>query len=272
MNRIDSVFAQQRDAGRTVLIAYVTAGDPSLALTSPILDGLVGAGADIIELGVPFSDPMADGPVIQRASERALAQGVGLGDVLMLVAQFRGRNTKTPIVLMGYANPVEAMGVAAFVDRAHDAGVDGVIIIDYPPEEAVEFSALLRARGLAPIFLIAPTTPEGRIERIARLAAGYVYYVSLKGVTGAGHLDARDVAHKLDEIRRHVTLPVGVGFGIRDADGACAIAAHADAVVIGSRIIAEIEQGAPADAAVRAGAFIAAIRHALDTRDTAVIA
>jgi tryptophan synthase alpha chain len=254
-----------------VLIPYVTVGDPSLAVMAAILDALVQAGADVIELGVPFSDPMADGPVIQRASERALAQGVGLGDVLEVVAQFRRRNTKTPIVLMGYANPVEAMGVAAFVDRARDAGVDGVIIVDYPPEEAGEFAALLRARDIAQIFLIAPTSPEARIEMIARLAAGYVYYVSLKGVTGAGHLDTREVARKLDEIRRHITLPVGVGFGIRDAESARAIAAHADAIVIGSRIIAEIEHGAPSEAASRAGAFLATIRHALDTRNAEVV-
>ena len=271
MNRIDTVFAQQRDAGRTVLIPYVTAGDPSLVLTGAIIDSLVQAGADIVELGVPFSDPMADGPIIQRASERALAQGVGLGGVLDLVAQFRRRNAKTPIVLMGYANPVEAMGVASFADRARDAGVDGVIVVDYPPEEAAEFAALLRARDIAPIFLVAPTTPEARISQIARLAAGYVYYVSLKGVTGAGHLDTRAVARKLDEIRRHITLPVGVGFGIRDADSARAIAAHADAVVIGSRIITEIEQGAPGEAASRAGAFLATIRHALDTRGAEVV-
>jgi tryptophan synthase alpha chain len=266
MSRIDAVFERQRAAGRTVLIPYVTAGDPSLAATAGIVDALVEAGADIVELGVPFSDPMADGPVIQRASERALAQGVGLGDVLDLVAAFRRRNTTTPIVLMGYANPVEAMGVAAFVERAGVAGVDGVLVVDYPPEEAAEFAALLRAHDVAPIFLIAPTTPEARIERIAALARGYVYYVSLKGVTGAGHLDTRDVARKLDEIRRHVALPVGVGFGIRDAESARAIAAHADAVVIGSRIITEIEHGAPAEAAWRAGAFLAGIRRALDAR------
>ena len=189
-DRIDRVFERQRIAGRTVLIPYVTAGDPSLATTAAILDELAGAGADIIELGVPFSDPMADGPVVQRASERALAQGVGLRDVLDLVSQFRKRNTHTPVVLMGYANPVEAMGAAAFGDRARDAGVDGVIVVDYPPEEASEFAALLRTRDIAPIFLIAPTTPQSRIERIGSLAAGYVYYVSLKGVTGAGHLEA----------------------------------------------------------------------------------
>ena len=271
MNRIDATVEGQRAAGRTVLIPYVTAGDPSLAVTAGVMDALVGAGADIIELGVPFSDPMADGPVVQRASERALAQGVGLTDVLDLVVAFRTRDATTPVVLMGYANPVEAMGVEVFVDRARDAGVDGVIIVDYPPEEATEFAALLRARDVAPIFLIAPTTPEARIERIANLAAGYVYYVSLKGVTGAGNLDAGDVARRLAEIRRHVSLPVGVGFGIRDAASARAIAAHAEAIVIGSRIISEIEHGLPAEAARRAGAFLATIRQALDTREAASV-
>jgi tryptophan synthase alpha chain len=268
-NRIDATFERQRTAGRTVLIPYVTAGDPTLAATSGIMDALVDAGADVIELGVPFSDPMADGPVIQRASERALAQHVGLRDVLALAAAFRRRNAGTPVVLMGYANPVEAMGAAAFVDAACDAGVDGVIVVDYPPEEAGEFAALLRARDIAPIFLVAPTTPEARLARIAALAAGYVYYVSLKGVTGAGHLDTRDVARRLAAIRRHIAQPVGVGFGIRDADSARAIAAHADAVVIGSRIITEIEHGAPAEAAWRAGTFLAGIRQALDAREPA---
>ena len=264
MKRIDATFAGKRAAGRTVLIPYVTAGDPSLELTSGIMQALVEAGADVIELGVPFSDPMADGPVIQRASERALAQGVALSDVLDLVAQFRRRDDTTPLVLMGYANPIEAMGVTAFVERASKAGVDGVIVVDYPPEEAVDFAALLRAHGLAPIFLIAPTTPDARIEAIARLAAGYVYYVSLKGVTGAGHLDTDDVARRLDTIRRRIALPVGVGFGIRDAASARAIAAHAEAVVIGSRIIAEIEQGPQSDAPARVRTFIAEIRQALD--------
>jgi tryptophan synthase alpha chain len=272
MNRIDAVFDTAKRGGRSVLIPYVTAGDPSLAVTANVLDALVHAGADIIELGVPFSDPMADGPVIQRASERALAQGVGLRDVLDLVAKFRRRNAKTPVVLMGYANPIEAMGVQPFVDAARDAGVDGVIVVDYPPEEAAEFVTLLRARDIAPIFLVAPTTPESRIEAIAKLASGYVYYVSLKGVTGAGHLDTRSVACKLDEIRRHVKLPVGVGFGIRDAQSACAVAAHADAVVIGSRIIHEIEAAPPGEAASRAAAFVAAIREALDARESEVSA
>ena len=272
MNRIDRVFAQQRAAGRTVLIPYVAAGDPSLAITSSILDALVEAGADVIELGVPFSDPMADGPVIQRASERALAQGVGLRDVLDVVAKFRERHADTPLVLMGYANPIEAMGVDAFVRRAHDAGVDGVIVVDYPPEEGAEFAKRLSEQGMAPIFLVAPTTPGPRIERIARVASGYVYYVSLKGVTGAGHLDTHDVASKLDEIRRHIALPIGVGFGIRDVESARAIAAHADAVVIGSRIIVEIEKGKAAEAPARVAAFVAAIRRALDRREAACAA
>jgi tryptophan synthase alpha chain len=264
VNRIDRVFAALKANGRTALIPYVTTGDPSPAATRPIMDALVQAGADVIELGVPFSDPMADGPVVQRASERALAQHVGLGDVLAIVRDFRSSDTTTPVVLMGYANPIEAMGVTAFAERAQAAGVDGVLVVDYPPEEAEEFATLMQRHGIAPIFLLAPTTPESRIGHVARLAKGYVYYVSLKGVTGAGNLDTTDVARKLAEIRRHVALPVGVGFGIRDAASAQAIAVHADAVVIGSRIIQEIEAGAPADAASRAGAWLGTIRQALD--------
>jgi tryptophan synthase alpha chain len=265
MNRIDATFARLRAAGGTALVPYVTAGDPAPALTVPLMKSLVAAGADIVELGVPFSDPMADGPVIQRASERALALHVGLADVLAIVADFRGSDTRTPVVLMGYANPIEAMGAAAFADRARAAGVDGVLVVDYPPEEAVEFAALLAARELAPIFLLSPTTPDERIAAIGAVARGYVYYVSLKGVTGAGHLDTAEVACKVEAIRRHVALPVGVGFGIRDAASAQAIAAHADAVVIGSRIIQEIEAGPAADAAQRAGHWLAGIRAALDS-------
>jgi tryptophan synthase alpha chain len=249
-----------------VLIPYVTTGDPSLAATVPIMRALVAAGADVIELGVPFSDPMADGPVIQRASERALARHVSLRDVLDVVARFRKEDDVTPVVLMGYANPIEAMGLRDFAKRAQDAGVDGVLVVDYPPEEAGEFAKVMEAHAMAPIFLLAPTTPESRIAEVARLAKGYVYYVSLKGVTGASHLDTADVARKLAEIRRHVRVPVGVGFGIRDAPSARAIAAHADAVVIGSRIIQEIESGPPADAASRAGAWLGTIRAALDQR------
>ena len=264
MNRIDATFAKLKTAGRTALIPYVMTGDPSLAATCAIMDALVAAGADVIELGVPFSDPMADGPVVQRAGERALAQGVRLDDVLDVRREFRRAETATPIVLMGYANPIEAMGVTAFADRAKDAGVDGVLAVDYPPEEAKEFTHLLADRDIAAIFLLSPTTTEARIAAVAGVARGYVYYVSLKGVTGAGHIDAADVAAHLAQIRKQVTLPVGVGFGIRDAAGAQAIAAHADAVVIGSRIIEEIEAGPPAAAAARAGAWLKTIRQALD--------
>jgi tryptophan synthase alpha chain len=264
LSRIDSTFSRLHAAGRTALVPYVTAGDPTPAVTVQLLHALVAAGADLIELGVPFSDPMADGPVIQRASERALAQGVGLSDVLAMVASFRSHDATTPIVLMGYANPIEAMGLTTFVQRARDASVDGVIAVDYPPEEAGEFVAALNASGLAPIFLLSPTTPESRIIAVGRLAKGYVYYVSLKGVTGAGHLDIAEVIGKLAEIRRHVALPVGVGFGIRDAASAQAIAAHADAVVIGSRIIEEIEAAPVNEAARRAAAWLATIRDALD--------
>ena len=263
-NRIDTTLARLRAAGRTALIPYVTAGDPSLETTLEIMHALVGAGADILELGVPFSDPMADGPVVQRASERALANGVGLTDVLGLVRHFRQRDRTTPVVLMGYANPIEAMGATAFAERAAAAAVDGVLVVDYPPEEAAEFAGMLQAHGLAPIFLVAPTTPVARLERVAALAKGYVYYVSLKGVTGAGHLDTADVARHLAEIRRIVPLPLGVGFGIRDAASARAIAEHADGVVIGSRLIQEIEGAPPGKAAERAAAWLAGIRAALD--------
>jgi tryptophan synthase alpha chain len=263
-NRIDVRMRALAAAGRTALVPYVTTGDPSLAATLPIMQAMTAAGADIIELGVPFSDPMADGPVIQRASERALAQGVGLRDVLGVVHAFRAHDATTPVVLMGYANPIEAMGLAAFVAAASAAGVDGVLVVDYPPEEAREFAAALDAAGIAPIFLLAPTTSAARVAAIAGMARGYVYYVALTGVTGAAHLDTRDVGARLAAIRHQIKLPIGVGFGIRDAASAQAVAAHADAVVIGSRIIQEIENGAPADAAARVGAWLKPIRAALD--------
>ncbi|HET9339248.1 MAG TPA: tryptophan synthase subunit alpha [Casimicrobiaceae bacterium] len=263
-HRIDATFAKLRAQGRTALVPYVTTGDPSIGVTLEVMHALAAAGADLIELGVPFSDPMADGPVVQRASERALAHHTGLKDVLSVVRRFREKDATTPVVLMGYANPIEAMGIDAFGDRARDAGVDGVLVVDYPPEEAREFAARMHERGVATIFLLAPTTPASRIAAVASLARGYVYYVSLKGVTGAGHLDTADVARHLAEIRRHVKLPVGVGFGIRDAASAQAIAAHADAVVIGSRVIQEIENGPAEGAAARAGAWLATIRAALD--------
>jgi tryptophan synthase alpha chain len=263
-NRIDVRLQALAAAGRTALVPYVTTGDPSLAVTLPIMHALTAAGADIIELGVPFSDPMADGPVIQRASERALAQGVGLRDVLDVVRAFRATDTTTPIVLMGYANPIEAMGIPVFIAAAHDAGVDGVLVVDYPPEEAQEFVSALGSANIAPIFLLAPTTSDVRIAAIAQMARGYVYYVALTGVTGAAHLDTSQVTAKLAAIRQQIRLPIGVGFGIRDAASAQAIAAHADAVVIGSRIIQEIESGPMAEAAARVGAWLAPVRAALD--------
>jgi tryptophan synthase alpha chain len=264
MNRIDATFEKLRISRRTALIPYITAGDPTLAATVPLMRALAGAGADVIELGVPFSDPMADGPVVQRASERALANGVSLDDVLTLTADFRTEDVTTPVVLMGYANPIEAMGTTEFADRAQRAGVDGVIVVDYPPEEARELAELLEQRDIALIFLVAPTTPEARIIAIGRAARGYVYYVSLKGVTGAGHLDVAGVVAKLAEVRRHIALPIGVGFGIRDAASAQAIAAHADAVVIGSRIIQEIENGPAAQAPERVAAWLSTVRTAMD--------
>ena len=263
-SRIDRAFSALKAAGRTALIPFITAGDPSPAATVAIMHALVGAGADVIELGVPFSDPMADGPVIQRSSERALAQGVSLRDVLAMTAEFRRSNATTPVVFMGYANPIEAMGQAAFAAAARSAGVDGVLVVDYPPEEAGEFCALLEGHGLAPIFMLSPTTPERRIAAVAGLARGYVYYVSLKGVTGAANLDAADVAEKLAAIRRHVSIPIGVGFGIRDGKSAKAVSRVADAVVIGSALVQTIADAGADGAAAAAAAWLTSIREALD--------
>ncbi|VFR47124.1 Tryptophan synthase alpha chain [plant metagenome] len=271
-DRIAKRFAIAQEAGRAALIPYIAAGDPSPAATVPLMHALVKAGADILELGVPFSDPMADGPVIQRAAERAIAQGVGLRNVLAMVAEFRRQDADTPVVLMGYANPIERMGQAAFADAAQAAGVDGVLSVDYPPEEIDEFAGLLDARGIAPIFLLAPTSTEARIQAMAKVARGYVYYVSLKGVTGTGTVDTDDVARRLQDIRRHISIPLGVGFGIRDADTASRIARVADAVVIGSKLIETMETAVKdasadqqADLAVRAaGDWLAGIRQALD--------
>ena len=267
MSRIQSTFARLQAAGRKALIPFITAGDPAPETTLPLLRALVEGGADIIELGVPFSDPMADGPTIQRASERALKNGMTLRRVLAIVREFRVADTETPLVLMGYANPIEAMGVAAFVAAAKEAGVDGVLVVDYPPEEAAEFARCMHAAELDPIFLLAPTSTEQRFADVAELGSGYLYYVSLKGVTGAGNLDFSEVARRIPLIRERVGLPVGVGFGIRDADSARRIAAVADAVVIGSRIIEEIES-APADQApVRVAAFLRGIRSAIDATE-----
>ena len=264
MSRIEAKFASLQVAKRKALIPYVTAGFPVPATTVPMLHALVEAGCDILEIGVPFSDPMADGPAIQRSSEAALKHGVGLVDVLGMVREFRATDASTPIVLMGYANPIEAMGVERFVAEAAKAGVDGVIVVDYPPEECVEFAALCAKNGIDQIFLLAPTSTDARIKAVAKMGRGYLYYVSLKGVTGAGHIDVSQVAAQLPKIRAVSKLPIGVGFGIRDAASAKAIAAVADAVVIGSRIIEEIEAAGEADAAARVGALVRPIRAALD--------
>jgi tryptophan synthase alpha chain len=264
MSRIAARFEALRRAGRKGLVPYICAGDPSPELTVPLMHALARAGADVIELGVPFSDPMADGPVIQRATERALRNGVGLRRTLQLAAEFRRADYTTPVVLMGYANPIEHMGRDVFASAARAAGVDGVLVVDYPPEECRDFAAAMRAAGIDPIFLLAPTSTDDRIESVARQASGYIYYVSLKGTTGAGHLDVASVASKLPLIRRHTSVPVGVGFGIRDAASACAIAQVADAVVIGSRIIQELESAPPERAVESVENFLRGIRAALD--------
>jgi tryptophan synthase alpha chain len=264
MSRIQGCFEALAITKRKALIPYITAGDPHPSLTVPLMRGLVEAGADILELGVPFSDPMADGPVIQRAGERALKHGVGLSNVLSMVTDFRKGDDKTPIVLMGYANPIEAMGVEKFVAGAKAAGVDGVIVVDYPPEECEQFAAQAKKAGIDPIFLLAPTSTEKRITDVARMGSGYLYYVSLRGITGASNIDLSDVNAKISKIRAATRLPIGVGFGIRDAESARRVAQSADAVVIGSRIIQEIEAGAPDQAVSRVKAFLKPIREALD--------
>lgn len=261
MSRIAACFAGLQ--GKKALIPFITAGDPHPSRTVELMHGLVDGGADIIELGVPFSDPMADGPVIQRASERALVHKVGLRDVLAMVAEFRKTNTTTPVVLMGYLNPVFVMGYAAFATQAREAGVDGVLTVDCPPEEAADLSAALIAADLDPVFLIAPTTPESRVREIARHARGYVYYVSLKGVTGAGNLDIDDVARKIAALRAHIQVPIGVGFGIRDAATAKAISVTADAVVVGSRLVQEIEAATEQTAKERLTGLVAELKAAI---------
>jgi tryptophan synthase alpha chain len=266
--RIATRFAALKSQGRKALIPYVTAGFPFADITPDLMHGMVDAGADVIELGVPFSDPMADGPVIQKAGEKALAMGVGTVQVLSMVRIFRERDTTTPVVLMGYANPVERYdlmhGKDSFVRDAALAGVDGILVVDYPPEECEEFAARLKANGLDLIFLLAPTSTDQRMQQVARVASGYVYYVSLKGVTGAGHLDIGAVEQMLPRIRAQVNVPVGVGFGIRDAATAKAIGRVADAVVIGTRIIQLIEDQPREHVVPAVSAFLREIRSALD--------
>lgn len=270
VERIDAKLSQQN--GRKALIPYVTCGDINLETTLALMHALAKAGADLIELGVPFSDPMADGPVIQKASERAIANGVGLSEVLETVAKFRETDQDTPLVLMGYANSFEAMGHEQFSDRAGQAGVDGVLVVDYPPEEYGDFETHLKRAKIAPIFLLAPTSTDERIQQIARIASGYVYYVSLKGVTGSAALDVEQVRERVQHIKASCNIPVGVGFGIRDAESARAISQVADAIVIGSKLIQTVNEavtdssasGVQEQAVKNAADWLAGIRQAVD--------
>lgn len=272
MSRITTTFDALRKSGRKALIPYVTAGFPYADITPALMHGMVTAGADVIELGVPFSDPSADGAVIQKAGDRALALGIGLAQVLAMVKTFREKDDSTPVVLMGYANPVERYdqlhgkggSESAFIRDAAAAGVDGLLIVDYPPEECVDFAAELRAHGMDLIFLLAPTSTPERMQQVARVASGYVYYVSLKGVTGSGTLNTAEVEAMLPRIREHVSVPVGVGFGIRDAATAAAIGRVADAVVIGSRLIQLIENQPHERVVAAAIDFLRPVRAALD--------
>jgi tryptophan synthase alpha chain len=268
MSRIDTTLSQLQAQSRKALIPFVTAGFPFADSTPSLMHAMAAAGADIIELGVPFSDPSADGPVIQKAGDRALAYGIGLAQVLAMVREFRQTNTSTPVVLMGYANPIERYdqkhGADRFIRDASSAGVDGVLVVDYPPEECAEFATRLRANGMDLIFLLAPTSTDERMAQVAQVASGYVYYVSLKGVTGSGALDTAAVEAMLPRIRAHVNIPVGVGFGIRDAQTAQAIGRVADAVVIGSRLIQLIENEPAERVNAVAADFLSGIRQALD--------
>lgn len=270
MSRIAGCFQKLAEQGRTALIPYVVAGDPSQAFTVPLMHQLVESGADILELGVPFSDPMAEGPVIQLAHERALANGTTLSKVLAMVAEFRKTDNTTPVLLMGYANPVMHMGYRKFADAAVEAGLDGLLTVDIPPEEVDDINGELQRVQMDNIFLVAPTTPDERITRIASRASGFIYYVSLKGVTGAGNLDTAEVASRVGAIRRHSSLPVAVGFGIKDAASARAVAQTADGVVVGSALVhsmAEvIERGGEPDAAIAAAAsLLGEIRRGIDS-------
>lgn len=266
MSRIEARFSALQAAGRKALIPYITAGDPNPAVTLPLMHDLVAAGADVIELGIPFSDPMADGPVIQLAMERALEHHVSLSQVLEMVRQFRSRDNETPVVLMGYLNPIEKMGYEQFAKSAAEAGVDGVLTVDLPPEEATDVVPLFKARGLDTIFLLAPTTTAERARLICEQASGYVYYVSLKGVTGSSALNVTDVAEKLDMLRIVTDLPIGVGFGIRDGESAAAVAGVADGVVVGSVLVNQIAANAdnPDKAREAIAAIVADMRSSMD--------
>jgi tryptophan synthase alpha chain len=264
MSRIDTTFDKLKQQQKKALIPFITAGDPSPQLTVPLLHALVESGADVLELGVPFSDPMADGPVIQRASERALKLGVSLRSVLGMVAEFRKQDSTTPVVLMGYGNPIEAMGWELFAQFCAEVGVDGVLTVDFPPEESHDAFEHLQRHKIAPIFLLAPTTNEARIKHVAKLARGYVYYVSLKGVTGAGSIDLSAIEEKMPQLRKHIQLPIGVGFGIRDSETALAVAKLCDGVVVGSRIVQEIEASTEQNVVANVSRFVKELRLAID--------
>jgi tryptophan synthase alpha chain len=269
MSRIAGRFQDLRSRGRTALIPYITAGDPQPTVTVPLMHALVEAGADLLELGVPFSDPMADGPTIQAACERALVHHIGLHDVLDMVRSFRDRDNDTPVVLMGYLNPVEVMGYEKFAAAALEAGVDGVLTVDLPPEEGHDLVEALKSRQLDPIFLAAPTSSDQRIQQMSASGGGFLYYVSFKGVTGANRLDVQAVKDKLVQIRASTELPVGVGFGIRDAETAAQVAAFSDAVVVGSALVNRIAALADKPDAIVAQApqVIADMRAAMDAMD-----
>jgi len=268
VSRIAATFAALAEKGRRALVPFVTAGDPQPSVTVPLMHALVGAGANVLELGVPFSDPMADGPVIQRASERALARGMTLARVVEMVADFRRDDATTPVVLMGYLNPFEVAGYEQFAAAAADAGVDGILTVDLPPEEADGFRAALRARDIDLIFLLAPTSDEERIARVCAQASGFVYYVSLKGVTGAAHLDVADVQDRVRRIKAHTDLPVAVGFGIRDGESAARVAEVSDAVVVGSALINQMEayMDTPSRIPDAVAAVVSCMRAAMDAR------
>ncbi len=266
IDRIAETFEALKKQHRKALIPFITAGDPNPGMTVRLMDQLVISGADILELGVPFSDPMADGPTIQRSSERALKHHVSLENVLDMVREFRTHNTSTPVVLMGYANPVEALGYETFAAKAKACGVDGILVVDYPPEESEEWVACLQQHGINAIFLLSPTTPQARIDQVAKMARGYVYYVSLKGVTGASHLNLQNVSEMLTQLRQAISLPIGVGFGIRDGETARAVAELADAVVVGSRIIEEIEKSSETEVLNNVGNLLITLRKAIDEK------
>ena len=241
MSKIQTTFLRLKSENKKALIPFITAGDPHPDMTVKMLHALVDSGADMIEVGIPFSDPMADGPVIQRASERALANNVGIKKTIQLVKEFRQKDSNTPIILMGYANPIEAIGIENFVALIKDADVDGVITVDYPPEESRDFVALLKKQDIDSIFLLSPTTEDNRIKLITEQATGFLYYVSLKGVTGSANIDINEVSERVNNIKKYSNLPIAVGFGVRDAETAKKVALISDAVVIGSRIISEVE-------------------------------